>query len=218
VCADETALPFAPGSLDLVVSSLALHWVNDLPEAFAQIRRALRPDGLFLGAMLGGETLSELRNSFVAADLERRGGVADHASPLTRVADVGDLLQSAGFALTTVDTETLTVGYADPFVLMDHLQGMGEGHAPPAERRAAPDRASLLAAAAVYASLYGRPAATDGAEGEEGGGIPASFEVIYMIGWAPHASQPRPLSPGAASASLKDIAAGLVQPPPGGKK
>jgi NADH dehydrogenase [ubiquinone] 1 alpha subcomplex assembly factor 5 len=197
MCADEQApLPVEDGSVDLVMSSLSLHWVNDLPGAFAHARRALKPNGLFLGAMLGGETLSELRNSFAAADLERCGGVSNHCSPLTRVSDVGALLQGAGFALPTVDVETITMGYEDAFVLMHHLQAMGESGAH-ALRSAAP-RSSVLAAAAAYHALY--------SGGEDA--VPATFEVIYWVGWAPESAQPRPLKRGSGQVSLSDALGG----------
>ncbi|KAG8460147.1 hypothetical protein KFE25_014292 [Diacronema lutheri] len=200
LCADEeAALPVEPGSVDLVLSNLSLHWTNDLPGAFAHARAALRPNGLFLGAMLGGETLAELRNSFVAADLERRGGVVNHCSPLTRVSDVGSLLQGAGFALPTVDVETITIGYEDPFVLMHHLDRMGEAGA--SAMRSHVPRDAMLAAAAAYQALYAN------AEGS----IPATFEVIYWVGWAPHESQPRPLRRGSGQASLTGLGGGTLK-------
>lgn len=197
---EEAPLPVAPGSVDMVLSNLSLHWANDLPGAFANARAALRPNGLFLGAMLGGDTLAELRNSFVAADLERRGGVLNHCSPLTRVSDVGNLLQGAGFALPTVDVERITVGYEDAFVLMHHLMKMGESGAN-ALRSPAP-RDSMLAAAAVYQALYA---------GNEDA-VPATFEVIYWVGWAPHESQPKPLRRGSGQASLTSLGGGALGP------
>ena len=181
-------------SADLIISNMAMHWVNDLPNSLAATRRALRPNGLFLGAMLGGETLAEMRSAFVLADLERSGGVAQRMSPLCSVADAGALLQAAGFALPTVDTEVITVRYPDAWTLWAHLRGMGESHA--AVNRSHANRATLAAAAAIYAELYGDP---------EDGSIPASFQLIYMTGWSPHESQQRPLPRGSAGVSLKDL-------------
>lgn len=178
---------------DLVVSSMALHWVNDLPGCLKGFRRALRPNGFFLGAMLGGDTLQEMRSSFVLADLERHGGVAQRMSPLCSVADAGALVQSAGFALPTVDTEVIKIHYPDAWTLWHHLRAMGESHA--TLNRASCDQATLLAAAAIYRELYG----------DKDGNIPATFQVIYMAGWAPHESQPKPLARGSGAVSLKDL-------------
>ena len=156
--------------------------------------RALRPNGLFLGAMLGGETLSEMRSSFVLSDLERRGGVAQRMSPLCSVADAGALLQGAGFALPTVDTEVLTVSYPDAWTLWHHLRGGGDAHA--TVHRTGADRSTMLAAASIYSEMY----ATDA-----DGSIPASFQLVYLTGWAPHESQQRPLARGSGGISLKDL-------------
>jgi NADH dehydrogenase [ubiquinone] 1 alpha subcomplex assembly factor 5 len=180
-------------STDLIMSSMALHWVNDLPGTLSACRRALRPNGLFLGAMLGGETLAEMRSAFVLADLERHGGVAQRMSPLCSVSDAGALMQAAGFALPTVDTEVLTVRYPDAWTLWHHLRAMGESHA--TTHRATADRSTLLAAASIYAEMYA----------DADGTIPASFQLIYMTGWAPHESQQRPLARGSAQLSLKDL-------------
>eukprot|EP00966_Prymnesium_polylepis_P087513 2024976-Prymnesium_polylepis.2 len=178
---------------DLVASSMALHWVNDLPGALAGFRRALKPDGLFLGAMLGGDTLQEMRSAFVLADLERRGGVAQRMSPLCSVADAGALMQSAGFSLPTVDTEVITIHYPDAWTLWHHLRAMGESHA--TVNRAASDQTTLLTAAAIYRELYG----------DADGNIPATFQIIYFAGWSPHESQPKPLQRGSGTISLKDL-------------
>jgi NADH dehydrogenase [ubiquinone] 1 alpha subcomplex assembly factor 5 len=183
-------------SADLVISSMNLHWVNDLPSTLATVRRTLRPNGLFLGAMLGGETLREMRSAFVLADLERRGGVAQRMSPLCSVADAGALLQAAGFALPAVDTETVTIHYPDAWTLFHHLRAMGEQHA--TAQRTAADRSTLLAAASIYQELYGQ-------DTEHGLAIPATFQLIYMTGWSPHESQQRPSSRGSAQVSLKDL-------------
>jgi len=173
---------------------MALHWVNDLPRTLAAARRVLRPNGLFLGAFLGGETLAEMRSAFVLADLERHGGVAQRMSPLCSVSDAGALMQSAGFALPMVDTEVLTVRYPDAWTLWHHLRAMGESHA--TLQRALADRDTLLAAASIYESMYQDP---------DEGSIPASFQVIYLVGWAPHDSQPTPAARGSANFSLKDL-------------
>ncbi|CAM9459635.1 unnamed protein product [Hapterophycus canaliculatus] len=147
--ADEEFLPFPPGSFDLVLSNLALHWVNDLPGALGQIKQALKPDGAFIGAMLGGSTLTELRSCLLLAEQEREGGQSIHTSPSAHVADCGSLLQSAGFSLPTVDQDTVQVGYPNAFVLMEHLQGMGESNAA-VNARPRVSRETMLAAAAAY--------------------------------------------------------------------
>ena len=191
---DEERPALEAESADLVVSSMALHWVNDLPGTLGAVRKALRPNGLFLGAMLGGETLAEMRSAFVLADLERRGGVAQRMSPLCAVSDAGALLQATGFALPTVDTEIITIRYPHAWALWHHLRAMGESHA--THQRSAADTSTLLAAAAIYQELYGDP---------DDGSIPATFQVIYLTGWAPHESQQRPLPRGSATVSLKDL-------------
>ena len=180
-------------SADLIVSCMGMHWVNELPQLLTTVRRALRPNGLFLGAMLGGDTLQEMRSAFVLADLERRGGVAQRMSPLATVADCGALLQAAGFALPTVDTDKIVVHYPDAWTLWHHLRSMGESHA--VRSRAASDRDTMLAAAAAYSSLYG----------DEDGQVPATFQMIYLTGWGPHESQARPAPRGSAGVSLKDL-------------
>lgn len=192
--ADEEFIPLQPNSVDLVISALALHWVNDLPSCFAQIHKALKPDGCFIAALLGGETLQELRSSLALADMERLGGVRPHVSPFTRLADCGNLLSGAGFNLTTVDSDALTVPYPDMFTLIDHLQGMGEQNAS-VNRDLPMNRDSLLAAAAAYEALYV----------DEDGVLPATFEVLYLIGWKAHDSQPKPLQRGSAVKSLKEL-------------
>jgi len=191
---EEGALPFADGSVDLVVSSMSLHWVNDLPGFLKRVRRALKPDGVFLAAMLGGATLQELRSAFTVADLERLGGVQQHVSPFAYGRDCGDLLASAGFTMPTVDTDVLTIRYPDLFTLSAHLQGMGESNAS-LLRPAAVSRDVMLAAAAAYESLYA----------DEEGLLPATFQVFYLIGWAPDKSQPKPLERGAPATNLADI-------------
>jgi SAM-dependent methyltransferase len=194
VAADEEALPFADGSLDLAVSALALHTANDLPGALAQIRRALKPDGLFLAAMLGGETLTELRQSFAAAEAEIDGGVSPRVAPFADLRDLGALLQRAGFALPVVDTDRLTVRYATVFDLMRDLRGMGATNALVERRRVPLKRATLLRMAEIYAERFSDPDER----------LRASFDIVWMSGWAPHESQQQPLRPGSAKARLAD--------------
>ena len=194
VAMDEENLPVADNAFDLAISCLALHWVNDLPGALVQIRRALRPDGLFLAAFLGGDTLIELRRSFLEAEAETTGGASPHTSPVADIADAGSLLQRAGFALPVVDTDTLTVTYDDMFALMRDLRGMGETNAVAARTKSCLRRDTLFSAAARYQELYA----------EEDGRIPATFQIIWMTGWAPAATQPQPLRPGSAGARLAD--------------
>jgi len=194
VACDEEALPFAPGSFDLVLSLLSLHWINDLPGALVQVRRVLKPDGLFLAAMLGGETLKELRSSLAEAEMAVDGGLSPRISPFADVRDAGDLMQRAGFALPVIDTETITVSYADPFRLMADLQGMGETNAVIERRKDSLRRQTLMAAVERYRAEFG----------DADGRVPATFQVVYLTGWAPHHAQPKPLRPGSASARLAD--------------
>ncbi len=194
VAADEEALPFAGGSLDLAVSALALQSVNDLPGALAQIRRVLKPDGLFLAALLGGETLTELRQSFAAAEAEIDGGVSPRVAPFADVRDLGALLQRAGFALPVVDADRLTVRYATPFDLMRDLRGMGATNALAERRRVPLKREILVRMAEIYAERFSDP----------DGRLRASFDIVWLSGWAPHESQQQPLRPGSAKARLAD--------------
>jgi SAM-dependent methyltransferase len=192
VAADEEMLPFADGSFDLVASALSLHWVNDLPGALVQVNRALRPDGLFLAAMLGGDTLTELRQAMMQAELALEPGVAPRVSPFADVRDAGGLLQRAGFALPVADMERVTVDYADAFSLMRDLQGMAEANAVIERHKAPLKRRTLFAAMEAYHDLYARP----------DGRIPATFDIVYLTGWAPHESQQKPLAPGSARMRL----------------
>ena len=194
IVADEEALPLRDGSLDLVVSALALQFVNDLPGALVQIRRALKPDGLFLAALLGGDTLSELRQSFAAAESEVEGGVSPRVAPFADVREMGALLQRAGFALPVTDVERLTVRYSSPFILMSELRRMGAANALAERRRTPLRRATLARMAEVYAQRFADP----------DGKIRATFEVIWLSGWAPHESQQKPLRPGSAQVRLAD--------------
>lgn len=197
VC-DEEALPFGPASFDLVLSYLALHWVNDLPGALIQTRRSLKPDGLFLAAMFGGETLRELREAFLKAELEREGGAGLHVSPFADVRDAGALLQRAGFALPVVDADRIVVRYDDPLALMADLRGMGEANAALERRRSFLKRGTLRAACEAYRRM----------SGDADGRVPATFEVLYLTAWCPHESQPKPLEPGSAGLSLKKALGG----------
>jgi SAM-dependent methyltransferase len=194
VAADEEALPFADGALDLVVSALALQFVNDLPGTLMQIRRTLKPDGLFLGALLGSETLTELRQSFAAAESEVEGGASPRVAPFADLRDAGALLQRAAFTLPVADVERLTVRYGSAFDLMRDLRRMGATNALYARRRAPLRRATLLRMAEIYAERFADP----------DGRVRASFEIIWLSGWAPHPGQQQPLRPGAATARLAD--------------
>jgi SAM-dependent methyltransferase len=191
---DAEALPFAPERFDLAVSLLALHSVNDLPGALIQIRRALKPDGLFVGCLLGGATLSELRQAFTEAEAEKEGGVSPRVAPFADVRDLGGLLQRAGFALPVTDIEPLTVRYPDPFALFRDLRAMGLTNALAARRRTPLRRATLMRAAELYAQRFADP----------DGRLRATFELAWLSGWAPHASQQRPLAPGSAKTRLAD--------------
>ena len=194
VVADEEALPFAEGSLDLVLSVLSLHWVNDLPGTLLQIARALKPDGLLLAAMIGGDSLRELREALMRAEMEVEDGVSPRVSPLADVRDLGGLLQRAGFALPVVDVDSLTVTYPSALALMRDLRGMGETGTDRNRRRGLTRRATLLRAAALYEENHGDAA----------GRIPASLDILYLTGWAPHAAQPQALRPGSARARLAE--------------
>jgi SAM-dependent methyltransferase len=194
VVADEEALPFRDGSLDLVVSALALQLVNDLPGTLIQIRRALKPDGLFLAAMLGGDTLTELRQAFAAAEAEIEGGVSPRVAPFADVRELGALLQRAGLALPVTDVERLTVRYSSPFTLMSELRRMGATNMLAERRRTPLRRATLTRMAEVYAQRFADP----------DGKVRATFDVVWLSGWAPHESQQKPLRPGSAQVRLAD--------------
>jgi SAM-dependent methyltransferase len=197
LAADEEFLPFADGSFDSVLSNLSLHWVNDLPGALIQIRKVLKPDGLFIGAMLGGETLGELRQALMEAELANEGGVSPRVSPFADVRDAGDLLLRAGFALPVADSDRITVTYPDALSLMRELRAMGEANAVRSRRHGFSRRATLLQAAALYEARHA----------DKGGRIPASFEIVYLSAWAPDDTQPKALRPGSASRRLADALA-----------
>lgn len=194
IIADEEALPFAPESLDLVVSGLVLHHVNDLPGALVQMRRALKPDGLLLAALLGGETLKELREAWLIAEDEVSGGSSPRVAPFADVRDLGGLLQRAGFALPVADTDVVRVTYASPLDLMREIKAMGASNVLTARRRVPVTRKLLFRAAEIYAERF---ALADGR-------ISATFEIITLTAWVPHESQQKPLQPGSAKARLAD--------------
>jgi SAM-dependent methyltransferase len=194
VVADEEALPFAEGSLDLVVSALALQFVNDLPGTLIQIRRALKPDGLLLAALLGGDTLIELREAFAEAEAEIEGGVSPRVAPFADVRALGGLLQRAGFALPVVDSDRLTVRYDNVFALMRDLRRMGATNILIERRRTPLKRATLLRMAEIYAQRFA----------DSDGRLRATFEIVWLSGWTPHESQQKPLKPGSATQRLAD--------------
>jgi SAM-dependent methyltransferase len=191
---ESEPLPLQRDSLDLVVSALAFQFVNDLPGVLAQIRRALRPDGLLLAAMIGGETLTELRQSFAAAEAECEGGVSPRVAPFADLRDVGALLQRAGFALPVTDVDRVVVRYTDAFALMQDLRRMGATNILRERRRTPTRRATMLRMAQIYGERFADP----------DGRIRATFDVIWLSGWAPHQSQQQPLRPGSAKASLAE--------------
>lgn len=195
VAADEEFLPFADETFNLAVSALSLHWVNDLPGALIQVNRALKPDGLFLAAMLGGDTLTELRQAMMQAEMAVEPGVAPRVSPFADIRDAGGLLQRAGFALPVTDVERITVDYADAVRLMRDLRGMAETNAVLARHKAPLKRRTLAAAMEAYHDLYARP----------DGRIPATFDIVFLTGWAPHESQQKPLAPGSATMRLAQV-------------
>ncbi|XP_062151002.1 putative methyltransferase At1g22800, mitochondrial [Alnus glutinosa] len=194
IVGDEEFLPIKESSLDLVISCLGLHWTNDLPGAMIQCRLALKPDGLFLAAILGGETLKELRIACTVAQMEREGGISPRVSPLAQVRDAGNLLTRAGFTLPGVDVDEYVVKYQSAMELIEHLRAMGETNAL-LQRNAILKRETALATAAIYDSMF---AAEDGT-------IPATFQVIYMTGWREHSSQQKPKRRGTATVSFQDI-------------
>ena len=190
---DET-LPFAAGSVDLAVSALAFQFVNDLPGVLAQIRRALKPDGLLLAALVGGDTLTELRQSFAAAEAEVEGGVSPRVAPFADLRDIGGLLQRAGLALPVTDVDRVVVRYDNAFALMTDLRRMGATNILLERRHAPTRRATMLRMAQIYTERFADP----------DGRIRATFDIVWLSAWAPHESQPKPLRPGSATASLED--------------
>jgi SAM-dependent methyltransferase len=195
VAAYEEALPFALQSLDLVISALSLHLVNDLPGVLAQINQALKPDGLLMAALLGGETLKELREAWLIAETEMLGGASPRVAPFADVRDLGGLLQRARFALPVADSDLVQVTYESPLALMREIKAMGASNALVERRRTPVTRGLLFRAAEVYQEKFALP----------DGRIPATFEIITLTGWVPHESQQKPLAPGSARVSLKDV-------------
>lgn len=187
-------LPLEAQSLDLALSALALQFVNDLPGVLAQIRRALRPDGLLMAAMIGGDTLTELRQSFAAAEAELEGGVSPRVAPFADLREIGALLQRAGLALPVTDVDRIVVRYDSAFNLMHDLRRMGATNILVERRRTMTRRATMLRMAQIYRERFADP----------DGRIRATFDVIWLSGWAPHDSQPKPLKPGSAKASLEE--------------
>jgi NADH dehydrogenase [ubiquinone] 1 alpha subcomplex assembly factor 5 len=204
VVADEEALPFGMDRFDLVVSAQVLHWVNDLPGTLAQLRYCLKPDGLLLLALPGGETLTELRASLLDAELEVEGGAGPRVSPFLELRDAAALLQRASFALPVADIDRLTVSYPDPLALLRDLRAMGETNAL-VQRRHGLRRATLARALELYAERHADAA----------GRVGATFDIVFLTAWKPHESQPKPLARGSGRV---DLAAALgSQPAPGGR-
>ncbi|KAH7346802.1 S-adenosyl-L-methionine-dependent methyltransferase [Rhexocercosporidium sp. MPI-PUGE-AT-0058] len=195
---DEERLPFEANTFDAVLSSLSMHWINDLPSFLAQINNILKPDAPFVAAMFGGDTLYELRTSLQLADQERRGGVSPHVSPLADVRDMGGLLQKAGFKMLTVDIDDIIVDFPDSFSLMQDLQAMGESNAILGREAGPIKRDVLLANEGIYRELHGN----------EDRSLPATFRMIYMIGWKEGPNQAKPLQRGSGDINIKDILGG----------
>jgi SAM-dependent methyltransferase len=192
VACDEEFLPFAEETFDLVLSCMALHWVNDLPGTLLQIRRLLKPDGMFLASMVGGHTLKELRHALAQAEIACWGGLSPRVSPFADVKDAGNLLQRAGFALPVADSETVTVSYADPLRLLADLRAEGETNAAIGRCPGMTPRGLLLDALDRYRQQF-----------DDGNGrVPATVQIVTLIGWTPHDSQPKPLKRGSAKVEL----------------
>lgn len=198
---EENGLPFQEGSFDIVLSSMNLHWINDLPKVFRNIKSVLKSDGVFIGSMLGGSTLQELKECLYLAEQERKGGFSPHASPLALPSDIAGLMQT-NFSLPTIDIDTHTISYPDAFSLMEHLGFMGESNAT-LNRRYNVGLDTFLAAASLYQEKYGL----------EDGSVPATFQFIYMIGWKPDASQPKPMRRGSGTHKLGDLNAVRIDKP-----
>ena len=195
-------VPYEPDTFDLVLSSLSMHWVNDLPSVLTQINNCLKPDSAFVGAMTGGDSLYELRGSLQLAEQERMGGIGTHISPLADVRDVGNLLSRAGFKLLTVDVDDIIVDYPNVSALMSDLQAMGEANAALRREVGPLSRDVILATEAIYRELYG--------EQQEDGTVtlPATFRTIYMIGWKESPNTPQPMARGTGQTNLTDVLGG----------
>lgn len=194
IVSDDEVLDLEEGAHDLVIHGLCLHWANDPVGQLVQCRRALKPDGLFLGILFGGQTLHELRAALAEAETRLTGGLSPRVAPMGEIRDLGALLQRAGFALPVADAASLTVTYETALHLMHDLRAMGEGNALESRHRRFAPRTLFAEAARIYAETYGTP----------DGRIPATFEMIVLTGWAPDESQPKPLRPGSAVARLAD--------------
>lgn len=194
---DDEALPFAEASFDLVLSNLSLHWVNDLPGALIQIRRALKPDGLLLATLFGSNTLQQLRIALHQAETDLKREFNSRISPLPDVRDLGNLMIRAGFALPVVDLDTITVSYSDPLRLLRDLRGMGENNANTGRRKNFSRRTTILRACEIYLKTFT----------EADGRIPATFEILTLTGWSPSQNQQKPLKPGTAQIQLADALA-----------
>lgn len=190
---DPEHLPFAPGSFDLIVSPLALHWINDLPGALIQLRLALKPDGLLLASLFGGETLHELRLSLIEAESELTGGAGPRVSPFADLQDIAGLLQRAGFALPAADRDVVTVRYGEPMRLLADLRAMGETSSLRERNPRALSRRILWRGFEIYRDRY-----------SEDDRVRATFEILTATGWSPHESQQKPLKPGSAKTRLAD--------------
>lgn len=182
-----------------MISNLALHWFNDLPGIFKSINNCLKPDGVFLASIFGGETLYELRSSLHLAEQERRGGMAPHISPFTKIRDIGSLLNRAGFTMLTIDTDEMEIGYPSMFEMLNDIKGMGENNAAH-NRPLTLSRDVLLSASAIYEEMYPKKHPDTGESG-----VHATYQVIYFIGWKKHGSQPQPMERGSANVSFKDL-------------
>lgn len=200
--ADDEVLDVVEGAHDLVIHAMALHWASDPVGQIIQPRRALRPDGLFLATLFGGQTLHELRAALAAAETEITAGLSPRVAPMAEIRDLGGLLQRAGLALPVADCDRLTVTYATPLHLMRELRAMGEGNALDHRLRRPTRRAVLTRAAEIYTERFALP----------DGRVPATFEIVHLSGWAPDASQPQPLRPGSATHRLAD-ALGAAETP-----
>ncbi|XP_075988666.1 arginine-hydroxylase NDUFAF5, mitochondrial [Anticarsia gemmatalis] len=196
---DEENIDFPDNSVDLVVSSLVLHWVNDLPGCFDNVMRCLKPDGVFMACVFGGDTLMELRQALQLAEGERSGGVAPHISPFTHVRDVGGLLTASGFTLQTVDVDSITVWYPSLWEVMRDVRALGESNAAH-NRPLRLQKDVQFAAAAIYDDMYGKDMPDRGMRG-----VPATYQIINFLGWKPDPSQPKPMERGSGQLSLKDL-------------
>eukprot|EP01132_Coremiostelium_polycephalum_P008452 gene8452-10383_t len=195
----EDPLPFENQTFDLILSNLSIHWINDLPGVFSRLKQLLKPNGVFLASLFGEETLVELKDSLYLSEIEREGGFSPHVSPFAKVSDIGNLLSRARFALPTIDTEKIVIKYENMFTLMRDLQNMGESNAI-LKRRNYTSKDTFLAASSIYRSLYGN----------DDGSVPATFQVIFLIGWSPHESQSKPKPRGSATKHLSEIGLGSV--------